>query len=194
MKESSAIALFELESELTSRVMSEWLAAKKKSKSKRGKQKWNVVSKSKLERVWNSFMDSGFVRDEAALDDIATQVIANAVKLHVNTVLMGHTNESVSSYLGRNEFEDITEEEAEELIDGFEDFAIAENGQWRISDKSNKILDFALEIIDTIDSNKKLVAVDKLLNLIHARTDLAASFVEGGRNTLSQLSASPSDQ
>jgi hypothetical protein len=76
----------------------------------------------------------------------------------------------------------------EDEIDGFEDFAVDEDGNWRISDYAlDKLIGLAIDILGSDDSDKKLVVIDKLLNVVHARSDLSSWFVRGGQSTLNQL-------
>lgn len=168
-------------------IWGEWMKARRKKPENRGVQAWSVVPKNLLFRVWESYAELGFIRDEAALDDIAMQMVINAAKLYVNTTLMGHTEGH-----GRTAFESMLEghskEEIDRLLDGFEDFVIAENGQWRISDRIDKIANAAVEILAARTPVEKLTAIDILLNIAHQRSDLAASFIEGGSFTLSELS------
>ncbi len=187
---SAVETYLEIIDDQVSAIWDEWLAAREEPPSKRGYQRWNVVSKSKLQKVWNSFAKFGFVRNESDLDDIASEVITNAARIHVNTALMGHTSDRISSTLNKID-EDITEEEAEELVDGFEDFALDEHGQWRLSDRYNKLDDMAIDVISASTPEEKIIAVDKLLNFVHPRSDLASWFVQGGSNSLAELSAKP---
>lgn len=180
----------DLERAAAERIWAEWLAARRRKPGKRGLQAWSVVPADQLFRVWESYAELGFVRDEAALDDIAMQIVINAAKLYVNTVFMGHT-ETHPRIAFEELLEGYTEAEVDKLLDGFEDFVIAENGQWRISDRIDKITGAALNILESRNPVERLVAIDVLLNIAHQRSDLAASFIEGGSRTLSRLSDTP---
>ncbi len=176
-------------------IWSEWMAARKKPPSKRGLQKWDVVSKGLLLRVWNSYAKFGFVRNENDLNNIQIQVLINVAKLYVNTVLMGHTSIDIGDELEKWVGIEADSEEVEELLDGFEDFAIEESsGQWRISDLVDKLVNYAIDVMSAETAEAKLVAIDMLLNFTHQRTDAAASFVQGGTATLDELSARPSEK
>ncbi len=73
-----------------------------------------------------------------------------------------------------------------------------------VSDKKNEkggfISDFGLdplmsyvgELRRETKPEDKLVTIDKMLNVVHFRSDIAKWFVEGGSHALSQLSGSPS--
>ncbi len=187
--EAAAERVFNAQDEALFEVWHEFLEAMKRPKKKRGHQKWTVVSKNKIFSIWNSFAKFGFVRDEEALDDLANQFIENIGRLYANTVLAGHTEEKPLNALSNAEIE-IEEEKLEALLEEFYDYIyIPEERQYRISDYAfKKLHESVIEYFCADTAEKKLVALDHLINVIHQRTDLAKSFIEGGRETLSKLS------
>jgi len=44
------------------------------------------------------------------------------------------------------------------------------------------------ELTQTTEAEQKIPIIDKMLNVVHQRSDIAAWFVEGGSQALSQLS------
>jgi hypothetical protein len=68
-------------------------------------------------------------------------------------------------------------------------------------EKGGFISDYGLEPLMTLLSQlrketrpeDKLVTIDKMLNVVHQRSDIAKWFVEGGSRALAQLSSSPSE-
>jgi len=94
-------------------------------------------------------------------------------------------------------FEDLKKMLMDELIEKFlwyyiDDPAI---GQPRLSDYGLKpLVDLTSELRSAYDSAQKVVIVDKMLNVVHQRSDLASWYVRGGSNALSDLSASPSER
>jgi cell division protein FtsX len=44
------------------------------------------------------------------------------------------------------------------------------------------------------DISNRIILLDKILNVVHPRSDLASLFVKGGSKALSNLSASPSER
>jgi hypothetical protein len=63
------------------------------------------------------------------------------------------------------------------------------DGGWIISDFAVGKLDhLAVEILGATESEKKLLLLDRVLNVIHRRSDLSEWFVVGGRATLTNLS------
>jgi hypothetical protein len=78
------------------------------------------------------------------------------------------------------------------LEDGFiED---DDRGQDRISDYAlDKLIEDAARIYASKTAEEKLVNVDRALNRIHMRSDIAAWFVPGGTAALNELSGTPSE-
>lgn len=83
------------------------------------------------------------------------------------------------------------------LIDYYYDYySTDEDGGYILSDYGLEPLEkYIVQLfkIDENNHNAKLVLIDKMLNVVHQRSDLASWFVEGGSSTLSKLSASPSE-
>jgi len=60
---------------------------------------------------------------------------------------------------------------------------------WFISDFGLKpLLTLLSQLMNTTNPEQKLVVIDKMLNVIHQRSDIASWFVQGGSQALSQLS------
>jgi len=67
-------------------------------------------------------------------------------------------------------------------------------GQARISDYGLKPLqELAGQLLNTHDSAAKVVVIDRMLNVVHQRSDMASWYVQGGTESLFTLSASPSE-
>ena len=112
-------------------------------------------------------------------------MIENTQKLHANTVFMGHTEKS-----GREYAEELGIEWNDEWEDTFPDHVEDENGQWRISDYAlNPLVEDSVRLMTENDPVRKLLIIDRMLNRIHARSDIAALFIEGGQSTLNQMFA-----
>ncbi len=157
------------------------------------RQKWQVVPAARLKKIWNDYAKTSMVRDEKGMDDIAWTVLYNIFKIHANTILCGHTDQSPNDFA-----ESITGENFEEKygVDKFgysiwdRDNAFFEddNGQWRLSDFAlDKLINAAGKLEQAQTAEQKLQAVDRVLNIVHARSDLASWFVQGGTATLNSL-------
>ena len=71
---------------------------------------------------------------------------------------------------------------------------ILHDGQWRLSDYGLKPLHKLLaQLRKEFNPSKKLPILDKILNVVHQRSDIASWFVEGGSAALSQLSGMEQD-
>jgi len=101
----------------------------------------------------------------------------------LNTILIEKTDD-----------EDSYEEKRFMLMDKLKDnfwwyYTTDKNGVDIISDYGLTPL---LKLLDTLRSQdkpeEKLVTIDKILNVVHQRSDIASWFIEGGSNALSQLS------
>jgi hypothetical protein len=150
------------------------------------KQSWNVVPAARIIKIWKDFAKYGFVRDEKGLDQIAQIMIENTQKLYINTVLMEHTETSGQAYA--EDYFDV--EWNEDWDEKFPDHVEDEHGAWRISDYALKPLTSdSMQLMGESDPVRKLLIIDRMLNRIHARSDIAALFIEGGQNTLNQMFA-----
>lgn len=158
-----------------------------KSKKYR-RQPWEVARFSDVSQVWSGFMKYGFVRDERKLDDIESILTRAFIKLCVNTMLLGHTPEDPDPYF--KEYGIKTDKQKNKFYDWVE--AVDSNGhiQWRISDYATKPLwDLVLELRRVKTAEEKLIICDKILHIVHWRSDLSSLFIEGGKSSLAKLSS-----
>lgn len=82
----------------------------------------------------------------------------------------------------------------DELIGKFYDYATDKNGTDIMSDYGLEPLQkLALELSRTSDHNQMIVVIDKMLNVVHQRSDMASWFVNGGSSALSDISGYFSD-
>jgi hypothetical protein len=147
---------------------------------------WNPVSVTRLKPVYRHFMTRGFLddRDIKSIHDVLMDVINNVARLDASTQLCGH-----SSYL------------PDEIIDfGFDKETWFENEKFFdfiMVDGKDPISDYGLpqllEIIERIPQETKnpaklLVSLNQILDVIHQRNDLASFLIEGGSDTLMELS------
>lgn len=77
-----------------------------------------------------------------------------------------------------------------ELTDRFIEYYIVDKeGQAIISDFGLKpLLELLIELKKEKTPEKRLVTIDKILNVVHQRSDIAAWFIQGGSESLSNLS------
>jgi hypothetical protein len=162
-------------------------------------QRWTLIPKRLLIKTWEDFMKYGFVKNEKSVDKMLDIIMHNVAKLRVNNKLTGHdqyfVDEHVLDFVGLDEkmswheFEEtyghITEEYLYDPV----------QRQYAISDYGLPAIEKVLgKILGEDDYNKILVGIDMILNIIHPRSDLASYFVEGGSDTLSELSRKDEDE
>ena len=145
-------------------------------------QRWSLVPAKRLKKIWQGSATQTVVRDVKGLQAISYRMIDNALKLRINTEAMGHTMVP-PAYLDERLTDDMLDLFADHVID-------PETGSWRISDyATDKLLNLAAKLLDTPSPEEQLVVIDRMLQITHQRSDLAALFVEGGSYTLSELLA-----
>lgn len=134
-------------------------------------------------------------------------LLRNTMQLDYNTILAGHTQANPYVYLseefnyrveelGETELNgvDITDIDRHNIFDKLEEMGLYD---WlKLPDGSDAWSDYGLEPIykhlkeydSSMPPEKVIVLINKVLDVYHQRGDLASAFIEGGRNTLSQIS------
>ena len=138
---------------------------------------WKVVELPKVKKAWSDFVKFGFVRNEEVIEEFSQIFIDNILHLYVNTVLAGHSSGEPDEY-----FTDynISEDEKEFFYDYIGD---------KISDYAMEpLMNLAVELQKAEKVEEKIVILDKILNVVHQRGDIAAMFIQGGSHSLNQLS------
>jgi hypothetical protein len=148
----------------------------------RKRQPWPVVPAAWLMRVHGEFAAQGTVLSERLLDRIAERMVANLLRLNANTELMGHTARTLADALEGTSL-------AEADLEGFEDWAVDDRGMWRLTDVGLPgLFRYAAMLLEERPADERLAVVNLMLQIAHQRSDLAASFVEGGSRTLDSIS------
>ena len=148
-------------------------------------QAWRVVPAARLEKIWQDYSKTGFVRDEAGINEIADLIIENICKVEVNTILCGHTPYHPEEWAHEQTNQNYPEGYFERLDNFFDD---PHSSTWRISDNALRPLTtYAADLITAKTSEDKLQLIDKVLSTVHPRGDVASWFVQGGRKTLTKM-------
>lgn len=148
------------------------------------RQSWRLVPAGRLKKIWQDYARFGFVRDEKGIDMIKEIVIENIHKIAVNNILTGHTPANPERYA--KDFFDIDFEDG--YFDILDIFFDDEKGNWRLSDYAMDDLNRnGMLLLEAKSPEEKLLIIDRILNIVHQRSDLASWFVEGGRQTLNAL-------
>jgi len=145
-------------------------------------QPWDYIPFERLKKIWQDYMKFGFVRDEKGVDLIAGIMIKDVQKLAANTLLSGHTPSDPEEYFERY---GLTEEDKERFL---WDYTVTESGADRISDYAlEPLAKDAVLLMSAQTAEEKLQIIDRMLNRIHARGDLAEMFIQGGKDKLNEL-------
>jgi hypothetical protein len=216
---------------------------------------WSVVPFARLKKIWEDYMQYGFVRDTRGLEMIEGIMLENTSKINVLTNFAGHTqwgdSETLEENIGywvdeqlncvynkpfdkhqleipfnnprkkyqkpvdtspcnttihpfvKQFIEDKYEEGLperkvlREILYEAMTGLFFDNYMWdKESEMGGFISDYGLNPLVTLAGElrrqtkpeDKLVTIDKMLNVVHQRSDIANWFVEGGSRALSQLS------
>lgn len=197
LNEEMCSDLYDMYSEYTaSNVLWEFLEDKKNGILER---KWRLIPKEPYWNALKGFMQYGeaFRTPEYLINDWLQIIYYNVITLTYITELAGH-----SQHFPFDDFNDVFfyENEDEAPNDYYECSEYLDNlgfYDWcKLPDGSDAWSDFGLEplwkIITSIkdDSTKgeKLVAINRCLDVIHCRGDLASMFIEGGRKSCYDIS------
>ncbi len=152
---------------------------------------WTRLYPNQLKNVWSSYVRLGIVLHEKAVLDIQETMLYNVAILDVMTGCMGH-----KQYCGIKEMGykyDLTPAKVRKLqrvILNEDDWACFEDGGWLLSDYGlAPLLKLAEKLLMEEDYGRKICYMDQMLNVVHARSDLASLFVIGGTKALTELSA-----
>lgn len=145
---------------------------------------WEPIPLSRMRKIWKQYTDSGEVLDEKGLDSIGQNLVEKIATLDAMTDLAGHGEIHPKEILER-----VEEEYDEETDEKLGDYILDEHGSWRISDSALNagLRTLAMLIIESSNAEEKLQFVDRILNVVHPRSDMARWFVEGGREGLDVL-------
>jgi len=151
-------------------------------------QPWYPIPIDRIKKIWTDFMTQGVIRDEKGLNKISHAIVERIAMLHVNTELGGHTphdpKENYESYLER----ELSDAEMDKLDEKSSEYLVDENGQYRLSDYGlEPLVDLAIKLTDTTESKETIMLIDRVLNVVHQRSDLASMFIQGGRMALDEL-------
>ncbi len=145
---------------------------------------WDVIPFARLKKIWEDYMKHNVVHDTEGLDMLADKILSNLARLEAATQLAGHS---------QIDTEDLAEEAGHphpggNNVDFYFDFLDTKFGI-PVSDFGLRPLwNMAEDLLTTKNYEEKLMIIDKMLNVVHQRGDIAALFVEGGSMALSELS------
>ena len=148
---------------------------------------WSKLPSARLKKIWLDYGKSGVIRDARGMQDIADQMARLIARLDQCNAIAGHDRyDPIDSYEdpASGDPVEFTPEQREALVDGMED----KDGHWFVSDYGLEPLRAcAQQILRATTSEEQLHAVDRALNIVHQRGDLADHFIDGGSSTLQAI-------
>lgn len=146
---------------------------------------WRKIDGEKLAHIWLVYGKRGTIFDSEGLNKIAEQMADLIARLHVCNAIAGHDCYSLRDEAEEEAGKDFTEKQWEKLVGGME----LSDGQWLVSDYGLKPLESLFsKLVNASTDEEKLLLVDRALNIVHQRSDLAALFISGGTETLRKIS------
>ena len=156
-----------------------------KSKGK-GRVPWTRVSASKLKRIWLDFGKTGIIRDEKGLETIADELLTGIARLRATTELLNMPEET--RVLLKKMGYDFTDKQWIKLHGWMVDYFKDENDdEFRTDCGFDRLNPLYPLLFNAKTAEDKAFCIDRILNVVHQRTDLAAIFVEGGTSTLDSI-------
>lgn len=177
--------LYEKLDEIKSEILSSFIEHKKRGIKE---QPWILIPFARLKKIWEDYMSTGIVRDTRGVDMIEDILTTNILKIAVNTELVGHSEVDPSYDFDEYSYTDEDRDDFADYIDKFSDYAFSDFGGRRLG-----LFTLLQQLRRARNYEEKIPIMDQILNVVHQRSDLAAWFVEGGSQSLSQLSGSPSE-
>lgn len=165
----------------------------RKGRKKGSMMSWSVIPFAHLKKIWEDYSKMGIVRDEAGVNEIANQMLRILARLQAATDLSGHSEHGMGGKGIAEEIglKPISEKNSQDFYWNFLETPYGAP----VSDYGLEPLwKLANELMSTSSAEQKLLIIDQMLNVVHARGDLAALFIEGGSGALGQLSQTPEEE
>lgn len=158
---------------------------------------WKLIPKEQYHNALKMYMRDGkdFKFPKRILEDWLNLILYNVTILDIMTELAGHT--SYFDYYTLNDIfygDDVVivdYDSAYEVLEkeGFYDWAVLPDGTDAISDYGRKpIYDILGNLPDFPSSEEIIIAINRCLDIVHCRGDLASAFIEGGAKSCYQIS------
>ncbi len=183
------------------KTIQEFLGDKKNGVTKK---RWRVIPVTQYKRALTEFVRYGkFMRFPTKnIEKWEWIIIENVLSIYAITELAGHSPSfpidefcdafgyDYKEYVGDGDtggFEKASNE-LEEL--GFYDWAILPDGSSAWSDYGlEPLMELLKELEDVETPEEKIVVINKIMNVVHQRGDLASAFIQGGYNSLTSISS-----
>lgn len=163
--------------------------------------KWNLIPKEPYWNALDGYMRYGeaFRMPEKYIDNWLELISHNLIVLQYMTELFGHERFYPTDELVDYFFDDKRDEAPNdyegwcEFLEkiGFFEWCMLPDGSDALSDYGrDPIFKILLSLKNDASKGEKLVAINRCLDVVHCRGDLASAFIEGGRKTCYQISNS----
>jgi len=133
------------------------------------KQPWTLIKANKLKKLYRDW--SRGILDKELLEDCLSIAIENLQKIIINGYILHYTDE-------------ISEEE----LDRWNEFIADEYGYGRYTEQIERFSDLAVKLTTAKTDEQKMIALDTVLGTVHGIGSVARWFVEGGEETLDEIS------
>jgi len=146
---------------------------------------WPKLKADIVAKIWLEYGKRGSIFNEEGMNKIADQMVTLVARFTVTTELSGHTQSDPREELLSNYEIEFTDDEWDKFLS---EFLTDEHGRDLLSDYGLKPLQsLAIKLLKANGVEEKLQIVDRMLNVVHQRNDLAAIFIEGGTKTLTKI-------
>lgn len=190
---------YDLENEIRYELMGEFIRDLKaempgEEECLKARQKWTTLGLQTFKIQWTSYMKNGDVIPAywKTIDKMENMFTRNVIKLSINTELAGHTTNH-PKYLWDEYFQGQDIENLDEYIEyvesRFSEWIEDENGQVRISDYALEPLLIEVHNLRRAPMKNKIPIMDRMLHILHFRSDISKLFIEGGGAALDSLSS-----
>lgn len=176
MKEDTFWKIIDLEDRIKERLFRDFFSDNPDGKKFHHFQLLNV---DQLIRIWKDFTSLGFVPEkyDSALEKIIEIVTENILKLRILTYLSGHTEQNPDEDF---EMYGFTEDDKDNFWWYFTDGNISDYGLPKLEMYLHTLLE-----AETLE--QKVYYIDRILNVVHQRSDLTAIFLPNGTTDFRKL-------
>lgn len=183
------------------KTIQEFLSDKKNGVTKK---RWRVIPVTQYKRALTEFVRYGkFMRFPTRnIEKWEWLIIENVLSIYAITELAGHSPSfpidefcdafgyDYKEYVDDDDLGGYTKASGELEGLGFYDWAILPDGSDAWSDYGLGPLMELLKELEEVDTpEEKIVVINKIMNVVHQRGDLASAFIQGGYNSLTSISS-----
>lgn len=157
---------------------------------------WDLIPKEQYHNALKMYMRDGanFKFPESTLISWIELICKNIDVLQQFTSIAGHDpyfpfEDFNMAFMGEDEITDYYE--AAEVLEkeGFYDWAVLPDGSDAISDYGIRpIIEILMELSEFPTKEQMIIAINRCLDVVHQRGDLASAFIQGGAKSCTEIS------